>query len=287
MRTLRILPKDVSSFFQRHIFLIFVTLVILVIFFGIISALYYRLMVESPNFSMLRGGPENCLVSFNATDMLLTCGKYVYPVNVSEIIAYKAQSTFFKNLAAYLLVLSIFPLLYIPFGGFSLKERIISYCKTYINLTPPNSTFQPALSGLRGLSSLGIGLLHTAGYWMPGLAIVFSSFYYGVPIFLMLSIFLLLGSLERKPGLKRYFKRRITRIWPIYFGTLTAIYLLNFSGGMKFTSFIEYLTFTQYFLHPAQSFPGTGLFWSLQLEEFARALSIVGKNAYMGKNAYK
>ncbi len=104
----------------------------------------------------------------------------------------------------------------------------------------------------------------------------FRTLYIGVPIFLMLSMYLLLGSLEKNDDLKHYFLRRIKRIWPIYWGSLVVFY---FVFKLPLGSFLQYFFFIQYFLHPQQAYPvALSVFWTLQLEEFAYlAIPLISK----------
>lgn len=82
----------------------------------------------------------------------------------------------------------------------------------------------------------------------------------------MLSIFLLLSNLEKKYDLKRYLKRRALRIWPIYWGCLI-VFLLFFR--MPIGQFWKYVFFIQYFTEPNETNFIAGVFWTLQIEEFA------------------
>ncbi|MDA4126919.1 MAG: acyltransferase family protein, partial [Thaumarchaeota archaeon] len=87
------------------------------------------------------------------------------------------------------------------------------------------TSYDPRLSGLRGSAAFLIVLYHVAGFGIlvgipPLLARAFDQavvgFWVGVPVFLMLSMVLLLRSLDANSDIKHYFKRRIKRIWPIY-----------------------------------------------------------------------
>ena len=144
------------------------------------------------------------------------------------------------------------------------------------NLGAQHSSFDPRLSGLRGVASLSVVAFHFLIYSQEGtpsfhgfeitnqyLAQFMSSLYVGVPVFFMLSIFLILPHLERDHNLKRYFKRRIFRIWPIYFGTVIAVFVLS---PFPLSELLGLVTFSTYFTTGA--FPTfTSLFWSLQVEE--------------------
>jgi peptidoglycan/LPS O-acetylase OafA/YrhL len=130
--------------------------------------------------------------------------------------------------------------------------------------------YDPALSGLRGLASLGVVMLHETYFAkfpfnvFPINALTLEGFL-GVPIFLMMSMYLLLNRLDANTDLKHYFKRRIIRIWPIYYGTLIVAYFLF---PFPFWAFVRYLFFVQYYASPAGYFP-LWIFWTLQLEEAA------------------
>jgi peptidoglycan/LPS O-acetylase OafA/YrhL len=137
-------------------------------------------------------------------------------------------------------------------------------------------SFDPRLSGLRGLAALGVVLFHeftfhyigiyfTIDYVTPGFLLQFTdTLYIGVPIFLMLSVFLLLGRLDKDPNLAHYFKRRIVRIWPIYFGTIIGVFLIF---PYSLTQFVELATFSTYYVNFPFYPMATGQFWTLQVEE--------------------
>jgi peptidoglycan/LPS O-acetylase OafA/YrhL len=125
--------------------------------------------------------------------------------------------------------------------------------------------FDPTLSGLRGLAAFGVAVFHASNSIPMPLFALTSNLYLGVPVFLMMSMYLLLRRLDVNSDLKRYFKRRILRIWPIYFGTLIVFYVLF---PYPFTDFVRYLFFVEYYVNPFGYFPVT-IFWTLQLEEAA------------------
>jgi peptidoglycan/LPS O-acetylase OafA/YrhL len=124
------------------------------------------------------------------------------------------------------------------------------------------------LTGVRGLAVLWVVVYHahqhfTGSEWFP----VLSAGYLGVPLFLMLSVSLLLKSLDRKPALGRYFKRRIRRIWPLYFISLLLVFVF-LAPGHSLLTLLENLTFLGVWIHGV----GTGynyVFWTLQVEELA------------------
>ncbi len=95
----------------------------------------------------------------------------------------------------------------------------------------------------------------------------------GVAMFLMLSIFLLMGALDNNPNLLRYFRRRITRIWPLYFGTCMALFVLfdhNVVTLIWNLSFLAVFNPSEMFVNTVRAgWPATYVVWTLQLEEWA------------------
>ncbi|MFI5419338.1 MAG: acyltransferase family protein [Nitrososphaerales archaeon] len=132
-------------------------------------------------------------------------------------------------------------------------------------IPPVLKKFDPGLSGLRGIASFGVVLFHASSYIRMPLFALTSTFYLGVPVFLMMSMYLLLKRLDANKDLKHYFKRRIIRIWPIYFGTLVVFYFLF---PYPLVDFVRYLFFVEYYVNPFGYFP-VSIFWTLQLEEAA------------------
>lgn len=148
--------------------------------------------------------------------------------------------------------------------------RVLNFGKILFPKVSIVGRFDPRLSGLRGLAALGVVFLHS-GFPLPYLSVI-SVLYVGVPVFLMLSMYLLLNSLQFNGSLSHYFKRRLTRIYPIYFGAIIATCLVF---KQPIASAWQYLVFAQYFLHASDPVPPTYLgsllrvFWTLQLEEAA------------------
>jgi peptidoglycan/LPS O-acetylase OafA/YrhL len=90
----------------------------------------------------------------------------------------------------------------------------------------------------------------------------------GVPLFFELSIFLLLNRLDENPSLPRYFKRRVRRIWPLYFLAVVVVFLADryvFNLRVTYYDLILHFAFVSFVLAP---FSFQYLFWSLQLEEW-------------------
>jgi peptidoglycan/LPS O-acetylase OafA/YrhL len=90
----------------------------------------------------------------------------------------------------------------------------------------------------------------------------------GVPLFFELSIFLLLNRLDENPSLPHYFKRRVRRIWPLYFPAVIVVFLVDryvFHMGITYYDLLLHFVFVSFVLAP---FSFQYLFWSLQLEEW-------------------
>jgi peptidoglycan/LPS O-acetylase OafA/YrhL len=125
------------------------------------------------------------------------------------------------------------------------------------------SGFNPALSGVRGTASFAVVIFHATMYLQYPISALTNTFYLGVPVFLMMSMFLLLNRLDSNSNLKHYFVRRIIRIWPIYYGCLITF---DIFFHIPFWAFIRYLFFVEYYVNPFGYFP-VSVFWTLQLEE--------------------
>ena len=139
-----------------------------------------------------------------------------------------------------------------------------SSAKTSVEkITPTSFGFDARLSGLRGLAAFGVIFVHLNSFDALGQPLIAQMANSGVFVFLMLSIFLLLHRLDSKPNLKHYFKRRIIRIWPIYYGSIVAFYFLF---HLPFWDFVRYLFFVEYYVNPFGVYPAF-VFWTLQLEE--------------------
>lgn len=132
-----------------------------------------------------------------------------------------------------------------------------------------NNKYDSRLAGLRGLAAVSVILFHINS--LLGIGIIafggnnylpFFFFSQSVSLFFVLSMYLLLNSLDRNPDLYRYFKRRIIRIWPIYFGCIVVTYAILHQESAS--QMIQFLLFANY-TSPLPS--GTGVFWSLEVEE--------------------
>lgn len=141
-------------------------------------------------------------------------------------------------------------------------------------------SFSPERSALRGLGASGVVFDHAAqlaSFAFAGaagwLAYLGGVGWLGVGLFLALSIYLLMGSLDRSPrDLRGYFLRRIVRIWPLYFATCGVLFVLF---DRSLTDLAYNLTFlavwTGHGFHNTvtNGWPGTYVVWTLQIEEWA------------------
>jgi peptidoglycan/LPS O-acetylase OafA/YrhL len=194
-------------------------------------------------------------------------------VGLNRLNYFNIQSGQYSQLALALLV-PLLALLFLTSFRFLGNQNPIEYIysRTYDPHPPQNEPiatgFSPQLSGLRGLAALGVAVLHTIVFLniVTPLAYFTNTLFVGVPLFFMLSISLLLSNLQKNYDLKRYFMRRIVRIWPIYFGCLVVFYLYF---RMPLNQFISFAFFVQYFTSPGGGIKVASSFWTLQLEEFA------------------
>ena len=139
--------------------------------------------------------------------------------------------------------------------------------------------YDPRIAQLRFFASFSVALYHLWTLQLVPLAI-FRPGWLGVPLFFELSIFLLLNRLNANPSLTHYFKRRIRRIWPLYFLAVVVVFLVDsymFHMDVTYYDLLLHFVFVSYVLTP---FSFQYLFWSLQLEEwmylaipFIRAMS--------------
>jgi len=127
--------------------------------------------------------------------------------------------------------------------------------------------YDPRIAQLRFFSAFSVVLYHLWTLQIIPL-IFFRAGWLGVPFFFELSIFLLLNRLDENPSLSRYFKRRMWRIWPLYFLAVATVFLADryvFDVGVTYYDLILHFAFISFVLAP---FSFQYLFWSLQLEEW-------------------
>jgi peptidoglycan/LPS O-acetylase OafA/YrhL len=286
------------SWFLQHEELIILSAFIATIGVSIILAglatYSYGRMIHSVNYSIFLIRNSCYDSSLNMSSEVYICpnssgGLTSYTINVNGILGLGTAypNYLFQSLEGFVVAGIICCFLKTnswPFYGKSLVGSIAaSIAKGFAAMPKAESGFNPSLSGLRGLAALGVAIFHVTQSlpYFP-LGAITGTLFIGVPIFFMLSMFLLLTSLEKNYDLKRYFKRRITRIWPIYYGCLLIFYLLGILG--PFSLLVRYATFTQYFLAPYQVVGAASIFWTLQVEEVAYVLiPIISKLALRNK----
>ena len=77
-----------------------------------------------------------------------------------------------------------------------------------------------------------------------------------------------MNRLDENPSLPRYFKRRVRRIWPLYFLAVAVVFLADryvFHMEVTYYDLILHFAFVSFVFAP---FSFQYLFWSLQLEEW-------------------
>jgi exopolysaccharide production protein ExoZ len=146
------------------------------------------------------------------------------------------------------------------------------------------SGFSPERSALRGLGASAVVAEHSLQLvgLTSGLASVSTVAavlrlgnvgWMGVGLFLALSIYLLLGTLDANPALRRYFRRRIVRIWPLYFASCALLYVVfdrNLTNLLFNVSFLAVWIPSEAFHNTVStSWPATSVVWTLQIEEWA------------------
>lgn len=140
----------------------------------------------------------------------------------------------------------------------------------------PNRPHYPALDGLRGIAILLVVLFHNFGF-----VEYFTFGWLGVDLFFVLSGFLitniLLNSLSQPYYLKNFYKRRILRIFPLYYLVLViALWILPWTVpvGETFHFYrdnqVWLWTFTQNWLYATKDIGDSNILfhlWSLAAEE--------------------
>ena len=127
--------------------------------------------------------------------------------------------------------------------------------------------YDPRIAQLRFLAAFSVALYHL---WTLKIipSPLFRPGWLGVPLFFELSIFLLLSRLDDNPSLSHYFKRRIWRIWPLYFSAVVVAFLADryvLDIGPSLADLFLHFVFLSFIVAP---FSFQYLFWSLQLEEW-------------------
>lgn len=149
---------------------------------------------------------------------------------------------------------------------------------------PETSKYLPALDSVRGLAFIFVFLYHTVhitakdNILLSFIAYINRHLYWGLDIFFVLSSFLLtwlaLKEYNRRTAfsIKRYFVRRILRIWPLYFliigcAFLVFPFLANLTGfDMSLPEPLFYIFFISNFYYLPHVFFLTFL-WTISVEE--------------------
>jgi peptidoglycan/LPS O-acetylase OafA/YrhL len=149
----------------------------------------------------------------------------------------------------------------------------------------PNPAYRPELDALRFFAFLCVFNLHRLDYaltdpvrdlWSYRIGVIGA---FGVPVFFMLSAFLITDLLLRERDrtgnvhVGSFYMRRILRIWPLYFASFFGLAMLNhFVPGVGTNNRLAYLEFTLFagnwyiVRHGWIAAPVAGL-WSISVEE--------------------
>jgi peptidoglycan/LPS O-acetylase OafA/YrhL len=135
-------------------------------------------------------------------------------------------------------------------------------------------TYSPERSALRGLGASGVLAAHVAAVASLGVAVatpLHALGWSGVALFLALSSYLLLGSLDQGRSLREYFVRRIVRIWPLYF---VAVVLTFAFEDRDLPHLVANATFVsavlpQYAFSTGLAWAPNSVLWTVQVEELA------------------
>ena len=157
-----------------------------------------------------------------------------------------------------------------------------AWCLRRIARPQPAQEFLPQIDGLRFVAILAVILYHLQGFaavrfplgdapagWVRS---IMAEGHFGVPLFFALSGYILgrpfLG--ERKPALKDYFLRRLTRLEPPYVICLLLIFALKLAGtDATFGSLFPHLLASLAYLHGwifGTHSEVNGVAWSLEVE---------------------
>lgn len=147
----------------------------------------------------------------------------------------------------------------------------------------PYARHLPQLDGIRGLAVLGViashlfpGNPHSAG--TSAIALLFAFGATGVDLFFVLSGFLITGilydSLQDPHFFRKFYARRVLRIFPLYYGVLILYIVAGLVYGISWNremwSLGLYLQNTSLIAIPMAAYTGPlplGHFWSLAVEE--------------------
>jgi peptidoglycan/LPS O-acetylase OafA/YrhL len=142
-------------------------------------------------------------------------------------------------------------------------------------IVPKGGMYIPSLDGIRAISFFLVFFAHA------GLGKVLVPGGFGVTIFFLLSGFLITTLLRmeylryKRISLKDFYLRRILRILPPLYATLALSMLLVVLGNAPtgiplwgtLAQTLQYANYFEIYVTPPVSMPGTGVFWSLAVEE--------------------
>jgi peptidoglycan/LPS O-acetylase OafA/YrhL len=143
------------------------------------------------------------------------------------------------------------------------------------SIVPKGGMYIPSLDGIRAISFFLVFFAHA------GLGKVLVPGGFGVTIFFLLSGFLITTLLRleyarfKRISLKDFYLRRVLRILPPLYVTLALSVLIVVAGhvatGIPFwgtlSQALQYANYFEIYSKPPVAMPGTGVFWSLAVEE--------------------
>jgi peptidoglycan/LPS O-acetylase OafA/YrhL len=142
------------------------------------------------------------------------------------------------------------------------------------SIAPPDSLYIPSLDGIRAISFFLVFFSHAGlGGLVPG--------GFGVSIFFLLSGFLITTLLRlefaryQRISLGKFYLRRVLRILPpLYIALLLAVVLSQIGAGHSPVPFagtlaqaLQVSNYYEIYASPSVTLPGTGVLWSLAVEE--------------------
>ena len=170
-----------------------------------------------------------------------------------------------------------------------MKINIDEILKKFARITS-SGDFIPEIDGLRFFAVISVILFHINEYILSHcsqtvklqaeksfLNVLLSQGHYGVPLFFVISGFILSQQFAQKCATKgtifpltKYYLRRITRLEPPYFANLIVIFFfMIFISGENVFTLIKHLFFSLFYLHNAVYLDQSlinGVAWSLEVE---------------------
>jgi peptidoglycan/LPS O-acetylase OafA/YrhL len=152
-------------------------------------------------------------------------------------------------------------------------------------VSSPRRVHLPALDGMRGIGVLLVLVVHFSGirpvapygHSVAEPVLDFLAFAFGIPLFFVLSGFLITGILleaRDKPGyFRNFFARRILRIFPLYYGVLAILFVFHPAWGRALGATSSprwlwmYVSNIESARHEHLTYGYLGHFWTLAVEE--------------------